>query len=98
MKPYLPAVGLTLAAAAAGIVIVLLAGFLLPTALPTAPVIGLLTLIGVAAACALTLVALRGLTFGGTASIALPISFAVTTLFAALGMALALWSFRRTIR
>jgi ABC-2 type transport system permease protein len=42
--------------------------------------------------------ALRGLTFGGTASIALPISFAVTTLFAALGMALALWSFRRTIR
>lgn len=63
MKPYLPAVGLTLAAAAAGIVIVLLAGFLLPTALPTAPVIGLLTLIGVAAACALTLIALRGLTF-----------------------------------
>lgn len=42
--------------------------------------------------------ALRALTFGGAATIALPISFAVTALFATLGMALALASFRRTIR
>jgi len=42
--------------------------------------------------------ALRGLTFGGTAAIALPISFAVTAVFAALGLALSLWSFQRTIR
>jgi ABC-2 type transport system permease protein len=42
--------------------------------------------------------ALRALTFGGTAAIALSISFAVIALFAALGLALALWSFRRTIR
>jgi len=42
--------------------------------------------------------ALRALTFGGTAAIALSISFAVIAFFAALGLALALWSFRRTIR
>jgi ABC-2 type transport system permease protein len=42
--------------------------------------------------------ALRALTFGGTAGIALSTSFAVIVLFAALGLALALWSFRRTIR
>jgi len=42
--------------------------------------------------------ALRELTFGGTATIALPISFAVTAAFAALGIALSLWSFQRTIR
>lgn len=42
--------------------------------------------------------ALRALTFGGSATIALPISFGVTALFAALGTALALWSFQRTIR
>ena len=41
--------------------------------------------------------ALRALVFGGTAAIALPVSFAVTALFAALGLALALVSFRRTI-
>ena len=42
--------------------------------------------------------ALRALTFGGTATIATGISFAVTALFAAGGLALALWSFRRTIQ
>lgn len=42
--------------------------------------------------------ALRGLAFGGAATIALPISFGVTALFATLGMALALWSFRQAIR
>ncbi len=42
--------------------------------------------------------ALRALAFGGTAAIALPISFAVTAVFATLGLALSLWSFQRTIR
>ena len=42
--------------------------------------------------------ALRATTFGGAPTIALPISFAVVGLFALLGLALALWSFRRTIR
>lgn len=42
--------------------------------------------------------ALRALTFGGSATIALPISFGVIALFAALGVGLALWSFRRAIR
>jgi len=42
--------------------------------------------------------ALRATTFGGVAMIALPISFAVVGLFALLGLALALWSFRRAIR
>lgn len=41
--------------------------------------------------------ALRALSFGGAATLALPLSFAVTALFAALGIALALWSFRRTV-
>ena len=42
--------------------------------------------------------ALRALTFGGRPTIALPISFAVIVLFAAAGIALALASFRRTMR
>ena len=42
--------------------------------------------------------ALRATTFGGVATIALPLSFVVVGLFALLGLALALWSFRRTIR
>lgn len=42
--------------------------------------------------------ALRALSFNGVASIPLPLSFAVVGLFALLGLALALWSFRRTIR
>jgi ABC-2 type transport system permease protein len=42
--------------------------------------------------------ALRALTFKGVATIPLPLSFAVVTIFAALGLALALWSFRRALR
>ena len=42
--------------------------------------------------------ALRALTFGGTASIAPWLSFAVTAIFAVVGIALALWSFQQTIR
>jgi ABC-2 type transport system permease protein len=42
--------------------------------------------------------ALRALTFGGTAALPLPLSFAVIAVFAVLGMALSLWSFQRTIR
>jgi ABC-2 type transport system permease protein len=41
---------------------------------------------------------LRALAFAGAATIALPLSFTVIALFAALGLALALWSFRRAIR
>ena len=41
---------------------------------------------------------LRALTFGGTATIALPISFVVIALFAVIGQALALGSFQRAIR
>ena len=42
--------------------------------------------------------AMRALVFGGQATIALPISFAVTALFAAAGTALALWAFQRTMQ
>jgi ABC-2 type transport system permease protein len=42
--------------------------------------------------------ALRALTFGGTATLPLPLSFGLITAFALLGLALSLWSFRRTIQ
>jgi ABC-2 type transport system permease protein len=42
--------------------------------------------------------ALRALVFNGAATLPLPLSFAVIVLFATIGLALALWSFRRTIR
>ncbi len=42
--------------------------------------------------------ALRALVFNGAATLPLPLSFAVIVLFATLGLGLALWSFRRTIR
>jgi ABC-2 type transport system permease protein len=42
--------------------------------------------------------ALRQLTFGGAATLPLPLSFLVLVLFAVAGMALALWSFRQAIR
>jgi ABC-2 type transport system permease protein len=42
--------------------------------------------------------ALRQLTFGGVATLPLPLSFLVLALFAVAGMALALWSFRQAIQ
>lgn len=42
--------------------------------------------------------ALRALVFNGASTLPLALSFAVIVLFAAIGLALALWSFRRAIR
>jgi ABC-2 type transport system permease protein len=42
--------------------------------------------------------ALRAVAFQGTATLPLPLSFAVVVIFALLGIALSLWSFQQTLR